>query len=104
MILRNLDPAEKKIATHGWLHFLRVQLTTPAGGNAFLSPYGREALNPARAKPEATLRVGPHGMVETELPLGLLYDMAAPGSYRAVVSVQLPGSVLTSNECTLKHS
>jgi hypothetical protein len=36
---------------------------------------------------------------ETDLPLGVLYDIEAGGDYRVMVSCRLPGgTVLTSNE------
>jgi hypothetical protein len=104
VILRNTETVPKKLVTHGWLHFLTVRLMAPDGSGVPLSPYGREALKPERAKPQGSLPLGPNEMIETELPLGVFYEMNAPGEYRVSVSCQLPSVVLTSNECTIKHS
>jgi hypothetical protein len=103
VILRNVEPIAKQIVTRGWLHFLEVHLTSPDGADVPLSAYGRQVLDPSRATSQMTVQLGPNEMVETELPIGLLYEMSAPGTYQVSVSCQLPGGVLTSNECVMKH-
>jgi hypothetical protein len=100
VILRNVEPVTKRIVTRGWLHFLEVHFTAPVP----LSAYGRQALDPSRAISGVAVQLGPNEMVETELPLGLLYEMSAPGTYKVSVSCQLPGGVLKSNESQLKHA
>jgi hypothetical protein len=103
VILRNVEPVEKRLLTRGWLHFLHVHLTSPDGSEAALSPYGREALKPERAKSDVVLHFAPNEMVETEIPLGILYEMDKAGTYRVRVSCQLPDTVLSSNECSFVH-
>src|ERR1700735_3849178 len=46
VILRNVEPVEKRLTTTGWLHFLEVHLSAPDGSPVALGPYGREALKP----------------------------------------------------------
>jgi len=104
VILRNVEPLEKRLVTNGWLHFLEVHLTAPDGSPVPQSPYGREALKPGHAKPESVLHFGPEEMVETELPLAILYEMQTPGTYQVSVSCKLRDAILTSNVCSLKHS
>lgn len=104
VILRNVEPAAKRIVTHGWLAFLEIHLKSPEGADVPLSAYGRVALGPDRAKSNAAIQIGPGEMVETELPVGLLYDLYSPGTYQVIVSCQVDGGVLTSNTCLLKHA
>ena len=104
VILRNVDQLPKRIVTHGWLCFLNIHITAPDGSEVPQSSYGKIALDPARAKSDVAVQLGPHEMVETELPISLLFDMKRPGIYRVKVSCQVPGSVLSSNECLMKHT
>jgi hypothetical protein len=103
VILRNVEPAPKRIVTRGWLHFLEVHLTSPDGPAVPVSAYGRQALDPSRAVSGVAVQLGPNEMVETELPIGLLYEMSVPGSYKVSVSCQLPDGILKSNECLMNH-
>jgi hypothetical protein len=103
VILRNVDGSAKRIATRGWLHFLEVDLKSPSGKDVVLTEYGRRALDPNQAKPDMVVQLGPDEMVETEWPVGLFYDMSEPGTYKVRVSCQLPGGILQSNDCLMKH-
>lgn len=93
VILRNVEDTPKRVVTHGWLHFLNVHINAP------LSAYGRQALDPGRAKTDASVQLGPHEMVETEIPLGILFDLSAPGPYRVTITA----GDLKSNECLIHH-
>ena len=104
VILRNVEPAAKRVVTRGWLHFLEVHVTAPDGSAVPLSAYGRQALDTSRATSQMTVQLGPNEMVETELPIGILYEMSMRGGYKVSVSSQLPGGVLTSNDCSVNHA
>jgi hypothetical protein len=93
VVIRNEGPELKTFTVPGWLFFYEVQLDAP------LTPYGRQLLKPERRTERMEVTLAPSQAKETDLPVGVLYDMRASGDYRIKVSCRLPGgAVLTSNE------
>jgi hypothetical protein len=105
VVLRNEEGVERKLSLPGWLFLYRVKITGPEGGDVPLSAFGREMLNPERGKERFDRTFPPEGMMDAQIPLGSLFDMRAPGEYRAEVSCEAPGiGELRSNPVTITIS
>jgi hypothetical protein len=96
VVIRNAGLGRKTFTVPGWLFFYRIETTAP------LTAYGRELLKPERRTEKLDVALGPGDATEADLPVCLLYEMRAPGTYRVRVSCQLPdGLTLRSNEIDL---
>jgi hypothetical protein len=84
VVLRNAGPERKALTIPGWLFFYDIEINAP------LTSYGRELLKPDRKREKIDITLGPGDATETDLPIGLLFEMRAPGSYRVRVSCHLP--------------
>jgi hypothetical protein len=102
VVLRNAGQETKSLEVPGWLFFLLVELTAPDGRAVPLSPFGAELLKPSRRTERIAVNLAPGGMVETQIPIGSIFEMRASGEYRASVSCELPGgAALRSNSTAL---
>jgi hypothetical protein len=101
-VLRNVSAEKKHLEISAWLVFYSISVAGRDGRTAGLTAFGRKYLNPERHARRQTLDLDPGQTVETEIPLGSLYDMRSPGDYRIRISAQLPtGELAQSNEITL---
>jgi hypothetical protein len=98
VVLRNTGSERKVLTIPGWLFFYEIEIS------ASPTAYGRELLKPERRTEKLDIALGPGDATEADLPIGLLYEMRAPGTYRVGVSCHLPdGLTLRSNEIDIAH-
>lgn len=102
VVIRNR--AGKKVFTiPGWLFFYEVRIAGPDGSDAPLSGYGSQVLKPERRTERIEVTLASGEAKETDVPLGLLYEMRTGGEYRVRVSARLAdGSKLMSNEIVIR--
>jgi hypothetical protein len=92
VVLRNVGSERRLLSIPGWLFFCQIETGAP------LTAYGRELPKPERRTEKIDFALGPGDATEADLPIGLLYEMRAPGTYTVRVSCQLPeGIPLSSN-------
>jgi hypothetical protein len=92
-VIRNAGTEPKTLIVPGWLFFYKVEIETP------LTAYGSQLLKPERKTERMEVTLGAGDAKETDIPVGVLYDMRPAGEYRIRVSCRLPDSgLLTSNE------
>lgn len=84
--VRNVSDERKRFEIPGWLVFYSVEITRPDGERVGLTAFGRELLKPGRHQHRIVLDLAPGQAVETDIPIGSIYDMRAPGEYRVRVS------------------
>jgi hypothetical protein len=97
VVIRNRENEKKIFAVPGWLFFYQVQIDAP------LSGYGDQVLKPERKTERFEVTLAANEAKETDVPLGLLYDLHAGSDYRVRVSARLAdGAVLTSNEIVVR--
>jgi hypothetical protein len=93
VVIRNRETEKKTFSIPGWLFFYEIQIDAPMSG------YGNQVLKPERKTERFEVTLAPHEARETDVPLGLLYDLRAGGDYRMRVSARVAdGAVVTSNE------
>jgi hypothetical protein len=93
VVIWNREREKKTFVVPGWLFFYEVQIDAP------LSGYGDQVLKPERRTERFEVTLAANEAKETDVPLGLLYDLRAGGDYRVRVLARLgDGAVLTSNE------
>ena len=97
VVIRNRESEKKIFTVPGWLFFYGVQIDAP------LSGYGEQVLKPERRTERFEVTLIANEAKETDVPLGLLYDLRAGSDYRVRVSARLAdGAVLTSNEIVVR--
>lgn len=97
VVIRNREREKKTFAVPGWLFFYEARLDAP------LSGYGDQVLKPERRTERFEVTLAANEAKETDVPLGLLYDLRTGGAYRVRVSARLAdGAVLTSNEIEVR--
>lgn len=102
-VMRNVSAAPKHLAIPAWLVFYSVTITRPDGSPAALTAFGRELLKPERYPRGVILDLAPGQAVETEIPIGSIFDMRAKGGYQVRLSARLPdGTPIASNEIGVK--
>ena len=101
VILRNTTDAQREMAATGWLHFFEVRITAPDGAPARPTAYGRTALDASRGGTRVDRQLGAGQAVELELPIGVLFEMSAPGRYTVVV--RCPALGLESNAAIVER-
>jgi len=100
--VRNVSSERTRFEIPGWLMFYSVQITGPDGQSAGLTAFGRELLKPERHQHGIVVDLASGQAVETDIPMGSIYDMRAAGEYRVRISGKLPtGEVALSNEIAL---
>jgi hypothetical protein len=69
----------------------RYELTGQRGSPVAMTRYGEEGVRAMEGPPAAVLRtLGPGERLEAAVPLHEIFDLAAPGWYRLVVSRSMP--------------
>jgi len=97
VVIRNREREKKTFVVPGWLFFYEVQIDAP------LSGYGDQVLKSERRTERFEVKLAANEAKETDVPLGLLYDLRAGGAYRVRVSARLAdGAVVTSNEIVVR--
>jgi hypothetical protein len=92
VVLRNTGPERRRLTIPGWLFFYQIETTAP------LSAYGRELLKPEHRTENVEISLGPGDATETDLPIGLIYEMRGSGPWPVRVASHLAdGLVLRSN-------
>ena len=92
VVIRNRGSEARSLKIPGWLHFFQVEVGAP------LTAFGRELLRPERRKAEMDAPLEPGALVETQIPIGSIFEMQPGTRYRAQVTCQLPGgATLRSN-------
>jgi hypothetical protein len=96
VLLKNNSRDSTKLTIPPWIHFYEVAGLAP-------TPYGRQLAGMGGQAKTSEVTLPPDGANETELPIGRIYDMHAPGDYKIQVSCVLQGRhVLHSNEITVR--
>ncbi len=102
-VLRNVSDARQRFSIPAWLIFYSIGVTRPDGSPAALTPFGRELLKPERHPRGVTLDLAPGQPVETEIPVGSIFDMRAKGEYRIRLTAARPDApVLESNQIAVR--
>lgn len=100
--VRNVSRERRRFEIPGWLVFYSVQIAGPNGQHVGVTAFGRELLKPERHHRRIVLDLVSGQAVETDIPIGSIYDMRAAGEYRVRISGKLPtGEVAQSNEVVL---
>lgn len=98
-VLRNVSSARAHLDIPAWLVFYRIDVTGPYGQRASQTPFGTELLKPERHPRGVSMDLDPGQAIETEIPIGSIFNMRSPGDYNVKVSAPLPANgVLQSNE------
>jgi hypothetical protein len=93
VVLRNAGSERRTFTVPGWLFFYEIE--TAAAPTA----YGRELLKPEHRTEKIDVALGAGDATEADLPIGLLYEMRAQGTYPVRLSCRLPdGLTLRSNQ------
>jgi hypothetical protein len=101
--VRNVSSERRRFDIPGWLVFYSVEITGPDGEHARLTAFGHELLKPERHQRRIVLDLAPGQAVETDIPIGSIYDMRAAGEYRVRISASLPqGGVALSNPVLIR--
>lgn len=96
VVMKNENAAEKTLTVPDWIHFFEI-----AGLD--LSPYGKKVRESARTPGKTNVTLAPGGAIETDLPIGRIYDMRTPGDYSIQLSCRLPdGNPLRSNAIAIR--
>ena len=88
--IRNVSGEQRRFAIPGWLTFYSVEISGPQGERVGPTAFGRELLRPERHHGRIVLDLAPGQAVETDVPIGSIFDMRATGEYRVRVSASLP--------------
>jgi len=100
--IRNVSGERKHFEIPGWLVFYTLEITGPDGGRVGLTGFGRELLKPERHQGSIVVDLAPGQAVETDIPIGSIYDMRARGEYRIRAVAALPeGSVVVSRSTAI---
>ena len=104
VLIKNTTSQEKKVTIPAWLNFLQIDLTTPDGAPVPLKPYGKQFLQSTQNREPVDREFPPGKYMAIEIPIGALYDLKRPGSYRLALSCPVPGQSsarVVSNVVTL---
>jgi hypothetical protein len=95
VVIRNGGTQKKTLRVPPWIFFYEIQ-------GLELSRYGQQLMNSDRKAMDIEITLGPGDAIETDLPIGTLYDIGAAGDHEVRVSCRLPdGTVLRSNEIVI---
>ena len=96
VVMKNSGAQAKTMSAPPWVFFYNVE-------GLELSPYGRQFMSAGPKVKNVEVTLGTGDAIETDLPVGTIYNMRAAGSYRVRVSCEVPaGSVLRSNEIVVR--
>ena len=98
VVIRNIGTERMALSVPGWLFFYIVDVRLPDGSPVALSPFGRELLKPERRTNNLAISLDSGGFLETEIPIGSLYNLRALGQYAVSVHcLPVEGVTLRSN-------
>lgn len=101
--VRNVSGEQRRFEIPGWLLFYSLEITGANGEQAGPTAFGRELLKPERHRRRIVLDLAPGQAVETDIPIGSIYDMRAAGEYRVRVSASFPqGGAALSNQVVVR--
>jgi hypothetical protein len=104
VLIKNLSEIEKRATIPAWLGYLHIDLTGPDGLPVPMKPYGKQLMESPQTSKTTERDFLPGKYLATDIPIGALYDLKAPGTYRVRVWCPVPGQpshTLTSNEITI---
>jgi hypothetical protein len=105
VVIRNSGTVAKSFIVPDWLRFYEALVVAPDGSVAPPSSYLRQLLQPEHVKERVEVALPAGAAKETDLMLGLLYDMRAVGEYKVRISGRVPdGITVTSNEVVVRVS
>jgi hypothetical protein len=91
VLIKNTSDQEKRVALPAWFNYLKIDLTTSDGAPVPLKPYGKQFLESAKTEKLLDREFPAGKYLSIELPIGALYDLKRPGSYRLALSCLAPG-------------
>lgn len=97
VVLKNTSAEVLQTTIPGWLFFFKLKIT-PAPP---MTTFGERALAAQRDTSSTDLVLRPGKSIESELPVGMLYDLRGKGPYKVIVSCEIGGVSVVSNEVTL---
>lgn len=97
IVLKNAGTEVVQTAIPSWLFFYKLALNPMPRMTAF----GERALAAQRDTSYTDLVLRPGKSIESELPVGMLYDLRSNGPFQVTVSCEIAGVTVTSNEVTL---
>jgi hypothetical protein len=96
VVMKNDGATVKTLQVPEWVHFYEIEGLEPTA-------YGRQFLKPGREGKNMVVTMKPGDAVETDLPLGTIYNLRAAGEYRVRVSCRVEEDrVLRSNEIVIR--
>jgi hypothetical protein len=91
VVMKNTGAHPKTLSVPPWIFYYEIAGLT-------LTPYGRQLMSADRKAEKSELTLGPGDAIETDLPIGTIFNMRTPGEYPVQVSCLLPDeSTLRSN-------
>ena len=96
--IRNVSGEQRRFEIPDWLLFYSFEITGPDGKRVGPTAFGRELLKPERHQRRIVVDLAPGQAVETDIPIGSIFEMRASGEYPVRISASLPeGGAATSN-------
>jgi len=96
VVMKNEGTETRAFPIPPWIFFYKIE-------GLELTPYGRQLMSPDRKGKDVEVTLGPGAAIETDLPLGTIYNFSGAGNHKLQVSCELPGrAVLRSNELTIR--
>lgn len=100
--IRNVSGEQRRFEIPGWLLFYSIEITGPDGQRAGSTAFGRELLKPERHQRRIVVDLGSGQALETDIPIGSIFEMRTSGEYLVRISVSLPeGGVAVSNSIAI---
>lgn len=103
ILLKNVGPEDRKLTIPGWISFYTIHIWTPFNEVAPMKSFGLQTIDsPANLAPVE--RVFPAGQsLAADVPLAPLFDLRARGIWRILVTCEIDGATLTSNELKIQR-
>jgi hypothetical protein len=103
ILLKNVGTEDRKLSIPGWMSFYKIQIWTPFNEVAPMKSFGLETIHsPANLAPVE--RVFPAGkFLAADVPLSPLFDLRARGIWRILVTCEIDGATVTSNELKIQR-
>jgi len=96
VVMKNEGTETRAFPIPPWIFFYKIE-------GLELTPYGRQLMSPDRKGKDVEVKLGPGAAIETDLPLGTIYNFSGAGNHKLQVFCELPGrAVLRSNELTIQ--
>ncbi|MDP9054911.1 MAG: hypothetical protein M3N93_11515 [Acidobacteriota bacterium] len=96
VVMKNESPRAKTLRVRPLVFFYRIE-------GLDLAPYGRQFMSSQAGNETAEVNLPAKGAIETDLPLGAIYNLRSAGTYTVRVSCGLPGGeLLRSNDLAIR--